>query len=128
MQIMIKHFGSFDNIERFFKKVTTLDVRNILEAYGREGVAALAANTPVDSGVTAASWGFNVLISKRKYVITWTNSSIIPGGTVPIIILLQYGHGTREGGYVQGYDHINPAIRPIFDKIAEAVWMEVVKL
>lgn len=124
--IVIKHKGDFKNTEKFLKSVSKFDAKRILEKYGREGVAALASATPVDSGVTAASWGFEVSVEGGSYTITWTNSNVVNG--VPIAIILQYGHGTRNGGWVQGRDYINPALQPIFDKIANDVRREVAKL
>ena len=121
--IVIKQSGSFKNTERFLSRESKLNVRNVLERYGKQGVAALASATPVDSGLTANSWGYEVHVSKNSYSIVWTNSNIVNG--VPIAILLQYGHATKNGGYVQGRDYINPAIRPIFDRIAEELWKEV---
>ena len=121
--IVIKQSGSFKNTERFLSRASKLNVRNVLERYGKQGVAALASATPVDSGLTANSWGYEVHVSKNSYSIVWTNSNIVNG--VPIAILLQYGHATKNGGYVQGRDYINPAIRPIFDRIAEELWKEV---
>lgn len=96
---------------------------NQLDKYAREGVSALASATPIDSGKTAAAWSYQVTKSGESYSITWSNSSL--AGTTPVVILLQYGHGTGSGGYVAGRDFINPAIRPIFDKIAENVWKAV---
>lgn len=98
----------------------------ILNRYGEQGVAALAAATPVDSGNTAGQWSFKVIGNRKEATILWTNSHIING--VKIAIILQYGHGTRNGGYVQGRDYINPAMRPVFDKMAEDVWKEVTNL
>ena len=121
--IVITQSGNFNNTERFLKGAKKLDIRRILESYGREGVRALASATPVDSGLTADSWGFRVTISKGSFSIVWTNSNVVKG--VPIAIILQYGHGTGTGGYVQGRDYINPAIQPIFQKIADSVWLEV---
>lgn len=122
--IVIKHRGNFNNTERFLKRSRAEYIR-ILERYGREGVAALTSATPVNSGETANSWDYEVRITGRSFVISWTNSNIVDG--VPIAIIIQYGHGTKNGGYVQGRDYINPAIRPIFDKISETLWAEVVK-
>lgn len=124
--IVIKHKGDFKNTEKFLKSVSKFDAKRILEKYGREGVAALASATPVDSGITAASWDFEVTVEGGRYAITWTNSNVVNG--VPIAIILQYGHGTRNGGWVQGRDYINPALQPIFDKIANDVRREVAKL
>lgn len=121
--IVLTQSGNFNNTERFLKGAKKLDIKRILESYGREGVRALASATPVDSGLTADSWGFRVTISKGSFSIVWTNSNVVNG--VPIAIILQYGHGTGTGGYVQGRDYINPAIQPIFQKIADSVWLEV---
>ena len=101
------------------------DVNKILEKYAKEGVSALAAATPVDSGTTANSWSYEIQTNGESATIYWTNTNINKG--VSIALILQYGHGTGTGGYVQGRDYINPAIRPIFDKIAEEAWSEVVK-
>jgi len=124
--IVISQSGNFNNTERFLNGVKKLDIRRVLESYGKEGVRALASATPVDSRLTADSWGFKVNISKGSYSISWTNSNVVKG--VPIAIILQYGHGTGTGGYVKGRDYINPAIKPIMDKIADSVWREVSKL
>ena len=121
--IVLTQSGNFNNTERFLKGAKKLNIKRILESYGREGVRALASATPVDSGLTADSWGFRVTISKGSFSIVWTNSNVVKG--VPIAIILQYGHGTGTGGYVQGRDYINPAIQPIFQKIADSVWLEV---
>lgn len=95
-----------------------------LNQYAKQGVDALASVTPVESGATAASWSYEIQIRGGSASIFWTNSHLDPAGT-PIAVMLQYGHGTGTGGYVQGRDYINPAIRPIFDQIANAVWKEV---
>jgi len=115
--------GSFDNMENFLKKMSKNEIFKKLEPFAREGVNALASATPVDSSLTAASWDYEITNSRGSWSITWTNSNIVSG--VPIAILLQYGHGTGTGGYVQGRDYINPALKPIFDKIAENVWKAV---
>lgn len=121
--VVIKHRGNFNNTERFLKKAQQLDLRAKLDSYGKEGVRALAASTPIDSGLTASSWGYEIQINKGSISLSWTNSNVVNG--VPIAIILQYGHGTRNGGYVQGRDYINPAIQPIFNKISEEIWREV---
>ena len=121
--IVVKHKGDFRKTENFLRRITKTDFRSILQKYGQEGVAALAAATPVDSGLTASSWGYEITMSEGRYVIAWTNSNINDG--VPIAIILQYGHGTRNGGWVEGRDYINPAIQPIFDKIVAEAWREV---
>lgn len=124
--ITFKHSGNFNNTERFFSKAGKLQLKDILSRYGNIGISALASATPIDSGVTAGSWGYRVSVTRKGLRIIWTNSSINDG--VPIVILLQYGHATRGGSYVQGRDFINPAIRPIFDQIAENLWKEVTAL
>lgn len=121
--ITVKHSGNFKNVEKFLHKASRTNVLSILDKYGREGVTALASATPVESGLTANSWNYEVRYSKSGYSITWTNTNVVNG--VPVAILLQYGHSTRYGGYVQGRDYINPAIQPVFDKIAEDLWKEV---
>ncbi len=98
----------------------------MLERYGRAGVSALAAATPKDSGLTAASWGYEITHNRKETAIIFTNSNISNG--VNIAIILQYGHGTGNGGYVAGRDYINPAIQPIFDKMANEAWREVTSL
>lgn len=123
MTIKFNHRGNFNNTERFFKRARKMDFFRNLEKYAREGVAALSSATPVDSGLTAASWDYEIVKKKGSISIYWTNSNINAG--VPIAVILQYGHGTNNGGYVQGRDYINPAIRPIFDKIADNAWKEV---
>ena len=125
MKIVVEHKGSFNRTERFLKRASKIDYKAILEKYAQEGVAALAAATPVDSGVTANSWDYEIRVSRGRYSITWTNSNVVNG--VQIAVILQYGHGTRNGGWVQGRDYINPALQPIFDKIANELWREVTK-
>lgn len=115
--------GSFKNLEAFLGKMSKADIFAALDVYAQEGVRALRAATPVDSGVTASSWGTKVEKTRGSYTISWTNTHIVSG--VPIAIILQYGHGTGTGGYVAGRDYINPAMKPIFDKIAEQAWKVV---
>ena len=115
--------GSFSNIERFLKKANTLDLASIMRACGEEGVLALESATPVETGLAAASWSYEVESSGGVYSISWLNTDIENGFNV--VIALQYGHGTGTGGYVQGRDFINPAIKPIFDQIADRVWKAV---
>jgi hypothetical protein len=124
--ITINHKGNFNKTEKFFKGVVTPDYMGVLEKYAREGVTALASATPIDSGETRNSWDFKIDVTNNSTIITWTNSHVDDG--VPIAIILQYGHATRNGGYVQGQDYINPALKPIFDKMVRDVWREVTKL
>lgn len=121
--ITFHHKGNFQKTDDFLKKAKQGDYFRSLERFAQEGVNALASATPIDSGKTAASWDYTISRSKGSVSITWTNSNINDG--VNIAVIIQYGHGTRNGGYVQGRDYINPAIRPVFDKIAENVWKEV---
>lgn len=115
--------GSFSKTEKFLSAMSRGDIFDTLNGFGREGVSALASATPKDSGETAGAWGFKVSKGSSRATIEWTNSHIVNG--VPIAIILQYGHGTGTGGYVQGRDYINPAIKPVFDKIADKAWKVV---
>ncbi len=124
--IRFKQKGDFKNLESFLNRAGNFDMRTFLDRYGREGVEALRSNTPIDSGLTASSWDYYIETNKRTSKIVWTNTHNISG--VNIAIILQYGHATKNGGYVQGQDYINPAIRPIMDKIADDVWREVRRL
>jgi len=116
--------GSFSNTEKFLKKASRLDhILRALERYAKQGVVALESATPVDTSLTSGSWDYEILNESGSYSIIWTNSNVVDG--TPVVILLQYGHGTGTGGWVQGRDFINPALKPIFDKIADEVWKEV---
>lgn len=115
--------GDFKKTEKFLKALSEADNFKALDKFGRQGVAALAAATPVDSGETAASWDYVITRTRSSWSIAFTNSHM--AGTTPVAILLQYGHGTGTGGYVQGRDYINPAMRPIFDQIADEAWKAV---
>jgi hypothetical protein len=117
--------GDWDPTRRYLERVKRLQLANVLNKYGQMGVNALASATPVESGLTAQSWYFEVTSGGGYHRITWYNSNVNDG--VPIAIILQYGHGTGTGGYVAGRDYINPAIKPAFDQIEEAVWREVTK-
>ena len=123
--ITFRHKGDFSKTTRFLEKVKGAVKLSDLDKYGREGVAALASSTPVDTGLTAKSWYYKIEHKNGSVTISFNNSNIQNG--VPIAIILQYGHGTRNGGWVQGRDYINPAIQPIFDKIANNAWREVTK-
>lgn len=124
--ITFRQRGDFSKLTRYFERVKEAAKIGILDKYGREGVAALSSATPVDSGVTASSWYYEIERQNGSVTINFLNANINKG--VPIAIILQYGHGTGTGGWVQGRDYINPAIQPIFDKIAENAWREVTKL
>lgn len=124
--IVFKHKGDFSKVTRYLEKAKKgVNIRS-LDKYGQAGVAALAANTPVDTGLTANSWYYEITNKNGRIEITFGNSNIQNG--VPIAIILQYGHGTRNGGWVAGRDYINPAIQPIFDEITKNAWKEVSEL
>lgn len=122
--ISIKSKGSFNKTTKFLHNVLRIDYKLILAKYGKKGVKALSDATPVDSGVTAESWKYDIEETASGPSIIWSNENLNDG--VNIAILLQYGHGTRNGGYVVGRDYINPAIQPIFDEMANAVWKELI--
>lgn len=124
--ISFRQKGDFSRVTRYFVKVQRAINLGLLDRYGREGVAALASATPVDSGETANSWYYEIENKKGSATIRFCNSNINKG--VPIAIILQYGHGTGTGGWVQGRDYINPAIRPVFDSLVQSAWREVTSL
>lgn len=123
--ITIESQGDWKLTRNWFDRMTKLDLALIMNQFGKEGVSALKAATPSRSGETAASWNYEVTRKGNNWKITWTNSNVNKGAN--IAVLIQYGHGTRNGGYVVGRDYINPAIRPVFDKIAAKAWKEVTK-
>lgn len=124
--ISFRQKGDFSKLTSFLERAKNVIKIGELDKYGREGVAALASATPVDSGLTASSWYYKIERQNGSASINFYNSNINEG--VPIAIILQYGHGTGTGGWVEGRDYINPAIQPIFDKIADNAWKEVAKL
>lgn len=117
------HRGSFDKIEDFLRRMTDFNGGDALDQYAREGVAALSGATPRETGLASSSWGYRIHRRGGQVTITWTNDNVETG--FPVVIALQYGYATGTGGYVQGRDFINPAMRPIFDAIAANVWKEV---
>lgn len=125
--ISFRHQGDLKKTTRLLTRIVEVsDIENIsFEKYGRRGVEALSNATPQDSGETAQSWSYEIHKSPETVTITFKNSNVNKG--VPIAIILQYGHGTKTGGYVQGRDYINPAMRPIFDEITRDAWKEVIK-
>lgn len=123
--ITIESQGDWKLTRNWFDRMTKLDLALIMNQFGKEGVSALAAATPSKSGLTSKSWNYEVTRKGNNWKITWTNSNVNKGAN--IAVLIQYGHGTRNGGYVVGRDYINPAIRPIFDKIADKAWKEVTR-
>lgn len=126
MKISFRHKGDFSRTYRYLKNARKDIPLGILDKYGAEGVAALASATPVESGLTAQSWYYKIEHKNGCITIGFYNSNIQNG--VPIAVILQYGHGTGTGGWVQGRDYINPAVQPVFDKIADEAWKEVTKL
>lgn len=123
--ITFRQKGDFSNLSRFFERVKEAVKIGDLDKYGRAGVAALSSATPVDTGKTAASWTYKIVRQNGSVSIEFHNTNIQKG--VPIAIILQTGHATGTGGWVEGRDYINPAIQPIFDKIAKEAWEEVTK-
>lgn len=123
MKVSVFSKGDFKKTEKFLKGAKVFNITGLMKRYGEAGVRALAAATPKDTGETASSWGYEIQTDQTGARVIWTNSNIVDG--YPIAILIQYGHGTGGGGYVQGRDYINPALRSIFDQLAEAAWKEV---
>lgn len=117
--------GSTKNTMSFLKRIKSREYLKNLEKFGEYGVAALSAATPMDTGKTAQSWGYSIEIDDKGGRIAWTNSNANDGANVAILI--QYGHGTRSGTYVEGIDYINPAMRPLFEELARNVWKEVTR-
>lgn len=124
--IRIRHKGDFSKAANYFKNLLNSVKMDKLDKYGQRGVAALSSATPRDTGLTASSWSYEIIRSSGRITISFNNSNINDG--VNIAIILQYGHGTGTGGYVQGRDYINPAIQPVFDEMADEAWREVTKL
>ena len=124
--ISFRQKGDFSKLNRYLERVKESAKIGVLDKYGREGVAALASATPVETGKTANSWYYEIKHQNGSVSIEFKNSNIKDG--IPIAVILQYGHGTGTGGWVQGRDYINPAIQPIFDKIADSAWKEVTKI
>lgn len=124
--ISFKHKGNFKKTDKLLTGALKINVLNILHKYAKQGIIALSTATPKDTGITANSWDYIIKLKPNGYSISWTNSNTVNG--IPIVILLQYGHGTGTGGYVEGRDFINPAIKPVMDKIADDIFEEVRKL
>lgn len=123
--IKFKHKGNFKNTDKFFSDIYSIDYKNMLSIYGREGAQALESATPVSTGETARAWKYDIIKNKNGYQIVWSNTNMVDG--IPVVILIQYGHGTKNGGYVEGIDFVNPALAPIFKKMADRIWKEVTK-
>lgn len=125
MKVKFTVKGDWNNSMKFLKKISSKKFYQNIERYAQKGVEALARATPVDTGKTASSWGYEITDTGDTLQISWTNSNIV--NYVPIAIILQYGHATRNGGWVEGRDYINPAIQPIFDEILKDVWREITR-
>ena len=123
MKISFTSKGDFSKTIKFLNKVKNVKINDILSKYGKIGVNALTQATPKDSGVTSRSWNYKIEVNNDNASIVWYNTNVVKG--VNIAVILQYGHGTRNGGWVEGRDYINPAMKPVFDKIADQVWKEV---
>lgn len=123
---LITHKGDFKNTENFLKKASKLKVTDLLKKYGYKGAQELSQVTPFDSGLTAQSWNYLVESHSQGYRLVWTNDNVVDG--VSVAILLQYGHGTKSGSYVEGRDYINPVMRPILDDLSQELWKEVTEI
>jgi len=126
MKLKIKTKGDWTKTENWLEKLKARHNFNVLEKYGREGVAALSAATPVDSGTTASSWSYKIVQNENGVALLFCNSNKT-STNIPIAILLQYGHGNGHGAYIQGRDFINPVTQPLFDKIVDNLWAETIK-
>ena len=124
--ISFRQKGDFSKASRYLERLKEAAKLGVLDKYGREGVAALASATPTETGLTASSWTYEIERKGSSVSIVYKNSNINKG--VPIAVILQYGHGTGTGGWVQGRDYINPAIQPVFDRIADEAWKEVTRI
>jgi hypothetical protein len=121
--LKLESSGSFAKTTKFLEFLQSNRMFNVLDRYGREGVDALSRATPRETGETAGSWRYTVTHTAGRHAINWYNTHKEDG--VNIAVILQYGHGTGTGGYVEGIDYINPAIRPVFDRILEDIWRQV---
>ena len=122
--ITFKQKGDLKKTWKFLRFLSSKLYLRKVEHFAKKGVIALAQSTPVDSGITADSWDYEIIINDTETRISWTNSNIASNGT-PVVVLIQYGHGLKNGGWVEGFDFVNPAIKPIFDEMADAIWKEV---
>lgn len=121
--ITFKVSGDYSKTTKYLKKIKSMYKSGVLDEYGRKGVVALSEATPVESGETASSWSYDIIQNRSGIRIVWSNDNVVGGCNVAV--LLQYGHATRNGGWVEGIDYINPTMQPIFEEIAECAWREV---
>lgn len=124
--IHVSQEGDFSKTKNWLERIRAQRLYSELESYAKQGVAALSSATPVRTGETAGSWGYEIEITDTQVSIYWTNTRKGSDGQTPVAILIQQGHGTRNGGYVQGIDYINPALAPVFESILNAVSQKVV--
>lgn len=122
--ITIRQEGDFSKLTNFFEKCKSLIDRSNLDKYGRQGVEALSSATPRDTGLTASSWSYEIIRKNNSARLIFKNSNVTSEGT-PIAILIQYGHATKNGAWVEGIDYINPALKPVFEGMADNIWREV---
>lgn len=122
--IVFKHTGDFSSTEKFLRRQNRSKYMRTFQEYGKKGVELLSQATPTDTGLTASSWDYEITHRRGRYTLSWSNANVNDG--VPIAIIIQYGHATRNGGYVQGRDYINPVMQPIFDSMTEELWREVI--
>lgn len=127
MGLKVFYKGDLKKTKAFLEKGKKMNYRGVLDRYGKAGVDALMAATPVDSGLTASSWVYDIEISDTGSRVIWSNTNVVDGWC-NVAIMLQYGHATRNGGYVEGIDYINPALRQVFQELADAAWKEVTGL
>jgi hypothetical protein len=125
--LTVKTSGSFSKSLSFLQRMKGREEFRVLSKYGSIGVTALTAATPMDSGKTAGSWYYEIVDRPGYFAIHWLNSNVEEPGNIPVAAIIQYGHGTRRGGYVQGIDYVNPALRSIFDQIIADMWKEVTR-
>lgn len=123
MEISSRSTGDFKHLEKFLDRMKKEEATRLLTKHAQQGVLALQAATPVDSGITASSWGYEIVNDRGHWTIWWTNDNVVDGFNVAVG--LQYGHGTGTGGYVQGRDYINPALKAVFEAVIEEIWQEI---
>ena len=122
--IKVKNTGDFEKTLTFFERILNFNYVSILREYGKKGVAALEAATPKDTGETASSWTYSVTKKNGRLILAWNNSVLTEEGT-PIAILLEYGHATKNGGFVMGLDYLEPALRPVFQNMSDEIWRRI---
>ena len=119
--IKFSHKGDLKKTDRFLRRIKSRDFYQLLSSYGEKGVSLLSESTPRRTGATAGSWSYAVIMEDRTVGIEWYNSNLANDGRTPVAILIQMGHGTKNGGYVQPVDYINPCMQPLFDEITKAI-------